>query len=340
MARVANGFWVPLAVVVVVIAVMGMATEGAVSLPKRDLIRQFYKKHNLCDNVEAYVKLQIKDIMGRDKSVAPKLARLLYSDCFITGCDASILLMGAESERKAAQNVGLGGFAVIERIKKGLEAICPGVVSCADILNLATRDAIHLAGGPSYIIRTGRRDGFSSKASTVDLPSPSISWQQSLDYFRSRDLDVEDMTTLLGLHSLGGTRCRYIMDRLYNYKGTGKADPSMDKSLLNDLKKKCPKTRKRGEHEGFVNMNGESGSSRYSLDMNYYKRVLSQKAILGVDQQLVYGNETLQLTQEYAVDGFNDYKLELALAMARMGEIGVLTGSQGEIRRDCRYTNS
>lgn len=144
-------------------------------------------------------------------------------------------------------------------------------------------------------------------------------------------------TYVSGLHSLGKVRCRYIMDRLYNYKGTGKSDPSMAKSLRDKLVKQCPKTRKKGEHEGLVYLNPDAGSN-YVLDNNYYTRILNKKGVLGVDQQLLYGNETLQLTLEYAV-GFQDFKLELALAMARMGEIGVLTRSHGEIRRHCGYTN-
>lgn len=56
------------------------------------------------------------------------------------------------------------------------------------------------AGGPAYPVFTGRRDGVSSKASTVDLPSPSISEGEALAYFKSRGLDVLDLGTLLGKH--------------------------------------------------------------------------------------------------------------------------------------------
>lgn len=69
----------------------------------------------------------------------------MYVD-FSQGCDASILLEGPNAEKYAPQNSGFGKrvFEIIDKIKTVLEIRCPGAVSCADILNIAARDAARL----------------------------------------------------------------------------------------------------------------------------------------------------------------------------------------------------
>lgn len=126
------------------------------------------------------------------------------------------------------------------------------------------------------------------------------------------------------------------MDRLYNFKGTKKPDPSMDKSLLKQLQKKCPKNSKT---DPTVNLTPKSGND-YQFTSLYYSRILSKKAVLGLDQQLLFGNDTNEIVQEFAPEsGFEDFRRSFALSMSRMGNIKVLTGKDGEIRRHCRRRN-
>ncbi|KAJ1424494.1 Secretory peroxidase [Sesbania bispinosa] len=325
----------PLVALVVLSLCHGMA--GATAPARSKLQWHYYKMQNTCRDAEVYVRHQVKLLWDHDKTITAKLLRLVYSDCFVTGCDASILLdEGSKTEKAAPQNRGLGAFVIIDKIKAVLEARCPGIVSCADILQLATRDAVQLAGGPGYPVFTGRKDGMQSDAASVDLPSPSISWQEALAYFQSRGLDVLDMTTLLGAHTMGQTHCSYIVDRLYNYNGTRNADPSMNATFVDTMKKLCP-PRKKGQHDPLVYLNPESGS-KYKFTESYYQRILRHEAVLGIDQQLLNGDDTEQITEEFAA-GLEDFRRSFALSMYKMGNIKVLTGNQGEIRRNCRNTN-
>lgn len=62
------------------------------------------------------------------------------------GCDGSILLDDSASftgEKTAAPNKNsVRGFDVVDTIKTRVEAKCPGIVSCADILAIAARDSV------------------------------------------------------------------------------------------------------------------------------------------------------------------------------------------------------
>ncbi|KAG6419879.1 hypothetical protein SASPL_116391 [Salvia splendens] len=301
------------------------------------LQRHFYKKLNTCANVEPFVRHQVTLWWNRENNITAKLLKLLYADCMVNGCDASILLDGPKTEKESDKNSGLDGFVLIDKIKKVLEIRCFQAVSCSDILHLAARDAVYLSGGPSYPVYLGRRDGMESKASWVDLPSPAISIEQGIAYFKSKGLDDMDYATLLGAHTMGKTHCANLNDRLYNFDKTGKPDPSMAKSELEKLRKQCPKTLKKGQRDPTVFLTDRNGE-QYKFSNNYYSNVVSNKAVLKVDQDLLRSYNTTQLALEYA-GMLGHFKQQFALSISRLGGLNLLTGKQGEIRLNCRFTN-
>uniref|UniRef100_A0A803NCC1 peroxidase n=1 Tax=Chenopodium quinoa TaxID=63459 RepID=A0A803NCC1_CHEQI len=86
----------------------------------------------------------VKAKFARDPTIVAGLIRLQFHDCIVRGCDASVLLNGPKTEKTASPNLSLQGFYVVDAVKAALEKACPGVVSCADVLNIAARSAVFL----------------------------------------------------------------------------------------------------------------------------------------------------------------------------------------------------
>lgn len=98
-----------------------------------------------CPDALTTIRTAIRTAVSKERRMAASLIRLHFHDCFVQGCDASILLDDSttiESEKTALPNLNSArGFQVIDNAKSQVEKVCPGVVSCADIVAVAARDA-------------------------------------------------------------------------------------------------------------------------------------------------------------------------------------------------------
>ncbi|KAJ4873214.1 Peroxidase 44 [Raphanus sativus] len=180
-----------------------------------------------CPRAESIVANVVANRFRRDRSITAALLRMQFHDCFVRGCDASLLIdprPGRPSEKSTGPNASVRGYEIIDEAKRLLEAACPRTVSCSDIVTLATRDSVALAGGPRFSVPTGRRDGLRSSPNDVNLPGPTIPVGASIQLFAAQGMNTNDMVTLIGGgHSVGVAHCSLIQDRL--------ADPAMDRSL-------------------------------------------------------------------------------------------------------------
>ncbi|KAM0062053.1 putative peroxidase [Helianthus debilis subsp. tardiflorus] len=158
----------------------------------------FYNK--MCPDAESIVGGFVRGAAEFDPQVPAFLLRLHFHDCFVQGCDGSVLIdNGPISEKLAPAHQGLKGFGVIEGAKALLELMCPGVVSCADIVAIAARDAVAISFGPIYKVETGRRDGFVSNITLADkMPDFRDSIQLLKQKFFEKGLDDKDLVVLSG----------------------------------------------------------------------------------------------------------------------------------------------
>ncbi|MCD7465781.1 hypothetical protein HAX54_001936 [Datura stramonium] len=292
----------------------------------------FYKGKCGMTDVEGVVRRVVKTwFFTKDKTIAAALLRMQFHDCFVKGCDASILLDGKNSEKEAIPNKSVRGYELIDAIKGALEAECKGLVSCADIISLATRDAVLLSGGKWYNVETGRRDGNVSLASNVNLPGPSISVSASIKAFASKKLTPTDMVYLLGGHTVGIAHCSLFKDRLYNFNNTGGPDPTMSKWLLFVLRMKCPRV------SSFDNIVPLDVGTPSFVDNSFFQQIKRGNGVLQIDQQIALDKLTKNI-----VDGIvkgPDFYTKFGEAMVKLGKVDVLTDGQGEVRKSCRVVN-
>ncbi|EYU18494.1 hypothetical protein ABFS82_02G060900 [Erythranthe guttata] len=290
-----------------------------------------------CPRVESIVQSTVRTHFNADRTVAPGLLRMLFHDCFVQGCDASILIDGAGTEKTAGPNLLLRGYEVIDDAKRQLETACPGVVSCADILALAARDSVVLAGGPSWAVPTGRRDGLVSLASeTSNLPGFTESVDSLKRKFLDKGLNTQDLVTLSGGHTIGTSACQFFRYRLYNFNSTGGPDPTIAAAFLPTLRALCP-----DGGDGSRRIGLDNGSEN-RFDNTYFANLRNGRGILESDQKLWTDSSTNTFVQRYlGVRGLLGltFSVEFGRSMVKMSNIEVKTGTNGEIRRVCSAIN-
>ncbi|CAL4996326.1 unnamed protein product [Urochloa decumbens] len=282
-----------------------------------------------CPYAEYIVRNVVGQALMKDPTLAGSILRLHFHDCFVQGCDASVLLDSTDdntAEKDAPANKSLRGFEVIDGIKEALEAQCPGIVSCADVLALAARDAVFMARGPYYGVPLGRRDGSRSVASDtfLALPPPVKNVTLLIQIFGNVGLDVHDMVALSGGHTLGIAHCANFKDRIKNEVDT------LDASLASSL--------------GSVCRGGDSKTAPFDrtstrFDGVYYRELTARRGLLSSDQTLFESPETKEMVGMFAM--YPDYFFyAFQQGMLKMGQISLKEGDEGEVRNSCRVVNS
>ncbi|TYH89783.1 hypothetical protein ES332_A13G006200v1 [Gossypium tomentosum] len=251
------------------------------------------------------------------------------------GCDGSILLDDDISsfigEKNAAPNRNSArGFNVVDDIKSAVEIVCPGVVSCADILAISARDSVTILGGPYWDVKLGRRDArtASQAAANNNIPSPSSNLNQLISGFNAHGLAPRDLVALSGGHTIGQARCTTFRARVYN-------ESNIDPSFARTRQRNCPRETGSGDN----NLAPLDIHTPTYFDNSYFKNLIDRRGLFHSDQQLFTGGGfTDSIVRGYS-NNPRSFRSDFAAAMIKMGDISPLTGSMGEIRKNCRRVN-
>lgn len=280
-----------------------------------------------CPFAEQVVKNTVNRALGDDPTLAAALIRMHFHDCFIEGCDGSILIDSTQdnkAEKDSPGNLSLRGYEVIDDAKDELEEQCPGVVSCADIIAMAARDAIFWAGGPIYDIPKGRKDGRRSKIEdTINLPFPTFNASELIRAFGQRGFTAQEMVALSGAHTLGVARCSSFKSRLTV------VDPTLDSDFAKTLSKTC----RAGD-----NAEQPFDATRNDFDNLYFNALIRKSGVLFSDQTLLTNARTRAAVNGYALNQAMFF-LDFQQAMVKMGMLDVKEGGKGEVRDNCRKIN-
>ncbi|KAF8728785.1 hypothetical protein HU200_018063 [Digitaria exilis] len=291
----------------------------------------YYKK--TCPRVEQIVRAEVKKFVYKNAGMGAGLIRLLFHDCFVQGCDGSVLLdptpANPKPEKLSPPNFpSLRGFEAIDAAKDAVEAACPGKVSCADIIAFAARDAVYFLSRLHVKIDmpAGRLDGRASDATEAldNLPPPTSNLTELAGVFAAKGLGVEDMVVLSGAHTVGRAHCSsFVSDRLSAGEGS-----DIDGGFARSLRKRCAAADRIAGDEPTVNQDVVTPNA---FDNRYYKDVLARMVLFTSDAALLTSPETAKMVRDSAnIRGWWEDKFKKAF---------VKIGKHGEIRKNCRVVN-
>ncbi|KAJ3696226.1 hypothetical protein LUZ60_001603 [Juncus effusus] len=302
---------------------------------KTGLSTDYYS--NICPNLETLVQGAVKGMMIQSLISTAATLRLFFHDCFVTGCDASLMITNTNGDDERHNNANkflrVDRYNMILATKAAVDADpqCTNKVSCSDIMALAARDSVFLSGGPTWKVELGRYDSLTSRASDVGLPLTTENVPELMKRFSAQGLSVTDLVALSGSHTLGATSCVFVDPRLYP-----SVDPTLDPEFASQLKSTCPTW---GNPDSFIFFD----ETVTTFDNNYYLMLQQKKGVLFSDETLYtdassQGTESKGIVDTFATDQ-NAFFTAFVDSMVNLGRLGVKTAADGEIRKNCLHPN-
>ena len=142
---------------------------------------------------------------------------------------------------------------------------------------------------------------------------------------------MKDLAVLSGAHTLGTAHCPSYADRLYNFSSAYNSDPSLNSEYADRLRTRCKSVDNKA-------MLSEMDPGSYkTFDTSYYHHVAKRRGLFQSDAALLADATTREYVQRIATGNFDDvFFKDFSESMIKMGNVGVLIGVDGEIRKKCQ----
>ena len=163
----------------------------------------------------------------------------------------------------------------------------------------------------------GKKDSLIANASS-DLPGPATNVEQLIMKFKAKNLSEDDLVVLSGVYMIGLVRCFLFKKRIYNESDI--VQPKFAQS--------------KGSVLWWVGMTTCPPFHPTLFDNKYFIGLLQKQGLLHSDAAFLASNSTMQKVIEY-VNNQAKYFLYFSISVVKMGAIGVLTGENGVILRNC-----
>ncbi|XP_060960562.1 peroxidase 29 [Cannabis sativa] len=322
-----------LGIIVVLTCLFSLLNYGVES--SGGLSYNFYEK--TCPQVENIIRDGLKPVFSSDITSPAALLRLMFHDCQVQGCDASILVDQDSQKNDSSEMASTKNFAIRQRetislLKSMVEVACPNQVSCADILIMAAREAVATSGGPRIEVPLGCRDSSSTPSyelANALLPPSTIGVEELLQIFVNKGMSVEESVAIMGSHTLGVTHCLNIKNRLYE----GEEGPitGMEHGFEAFLRLSCPNNEESMMSKSRFVLNDPTA---LGFDNLYYINAMSGHGLLRIDAEMVMDSRTTNFVRRFGSDQEAFFQA-FASAFVKLSSYGVLVGKNGVIRKRC-----
>lgn len=136
-----------------------------------------------------------------------------------------------------------------------------------------------------------------------------------------------ELVALSGAHTFGISHCSSFVNRLYPTQ-----DTTLNAAFARELEHTCPTNTT-------VNTTNLDIRTPNVFDIKYYIDLQNGEALLTSDQDLYNDSRTRQIVNGFALNQTSFFK-QFALSMPKMVQLDVLTGAEGEIRKNCAVRNT